>query len=294
MIRFKCIYCGQRILAREDGRGKKGKCPKCGHELRVPQTTKGRPAISSDKEPMPERPAPYVPEWDKDPRLGPDEPAEALTELFKESLGFLVPTYDKLSLSLMVVTLILLYLANIEMRNDLQAWTHQDWTQYRTSETIVFFTIFNFGLIASVVLFPRLSTRQKATDFIKKIMLVIAVLINAITGIIAGIYVVRNTTSFNWLIIFPIWNIINCVLLLLMLSYNLIDEECIVDSKATPVRVILGIVSVFIIFALCNYIFKLYWAITFSICIIYTTSFDRALQSVFPGLTHEEENEQVG
>ena len=48
MIRFKCIYCGQRILARDDGIGKKGKCPKCRHELRVPKTTIGRPAIRSD------------------------------------------------------------------------------------------------------------------------------------------------------------------------------------------------------------------------------------------------------
>jgi len=33
MIRFKCIYCGQQILARDDGAGKRGKCPKCAHFL---------------------------------------------------------------------------------------------------------------------------------------------------------------------------------------------------------------------------------------------------------------------
>ena len=48
MIRFKCIYCGQRILAPDNGVGKKGKCPKCGHEVRVLKTNKRTSVISGD------------------------------------------------------------------------------------------------------------------------------------------------------------------------------------------------------------------------------------------------------
>ncbi len=128
---------------------------------------------------------------------------------------------------------------------------------------------------------------KEETDFIKKIMLVFAVLINAVTGIIAGVYILRNTTAFNWLLVFPIWNIINCVLLLMMLFFNIIDEESISDHDTTAVQIILGLIAVLVIFVFCNYVFKLYWAITFSICIIYTTSFDRALQNILPGLYRE-------
>jgi hypothetical protein len=71
-----------------------------------------------------------------------------------------------------------------------------------------------------------------------------------------------------------------------MLRLKIIDKECISDRDTTAVQIILGLLAVLIIFVFCNYVFKLYWAITFSICIIYATSFDRALQNVFPGLTN--------
>jgi DNA-directed RNA polymerase subunit RPC12/RpoP len=288
VIRFKCIYCGQRILAREDTVGKKGKCPKCKHELVVPKSTKGRPAISSDKEPMPERPKHHIPVWEKGPELGCEDAEGVLVDFYKESFGFLVPTYDKLSLFLMAVTLILLYLANGQMRD----WIRRDWTQdliyFIRTESITYRIIFSLVPIFLVVLFSQLSTSRKTIDFKKKVMLVFAVLTNAGTGIIAGIYLLRNTSVFNWLLVFPIWNIINGFLMLVMLRFGIINEECISDREATLVQIILGLAAVLVIFIVCNYVFKLYWAITFSICIVYTTSFDRALQNIFPGPNYGE------
>jgi hypothetical protein len=247
---------------------------------------------------MPDRSKPRVPEWREDfGKYDAEDVKDACTDLFKESFGFLVPAYDKLSLFLMAVTLTLLYMTNIKMRNHLQAWMNEDWsqilppTQYSGVEMIVFFLIFNFGLAISVVLFYRLFKKRNDPDFIKNVMMVFAILINAITGIIAGIYIVGTATYLNWLVIFPIWNIINCVLLLLMLFFNLIDEDCIVENKITPIRVLLSLTSIFIIFIFCNYVFKLYWAITFSICTIYATSFDKALQSVFPRLSNQGEEQ---
>jgi hypothetical protein len=275
------------MLAQEDGRGKKGKCPKCNHLVVVPRTTKGRPAISPNKEPIPEQPKPSVPEWDKG-HLWP-VPTDELIELCKEDFGFLIPTYDKLSLLLMAVTLILLFVTNIEMRDYIRDFIHGFHAEpYKYRLPLIFYSI----LICLICLFlyvyrtitSYIIASKEETDFKKKTMLFFAVLINSIIAIIAGTYVLKNATIHDWLLVFPVWNIINCVLLLLMLFFNIIDEECISDRKATPVQIILGLTAVLIIFVLCNYVFKLYWAITFSICIIYTTSFDRALQNVFPGL----------
>jgi len=283
VIRFKCIYCGQRILAHEERVGKKGKCPKCKHLLVIPWATKGRPAISSDKEPMPERPRPPVPVWDGDARTLPDGYQDMWVELYKESFGFLIPTYDKLSLFLMAVTFILLYATNIKMLSQTRDLIHRFATDPKYQRLFNTILIYLAGFLFLVLIIPR-----EKIDYKKWIMLGFAVLTNTGTGIIAGVYVIRNTAVINWLLVFPVWNIINSVLMLLMVSLRVIDEECISDRKATLVQIILGLTAVLVIFILCNYVFKMYWAITFSICMVYTTSFDRALQNVLPGLMSEQ------
>jgi hypothetical protein len=294
VIKFKCIYCGQRILAKDDGAGQKGKCPKCAHLLTVPESTKGRPAISFDKEPMPDRPRPprvpeweHVPEWPERQNKMPEEQAEALAELCKESFGFLIPAYDKLSLLLMALMFILLFITNSQMRE-----FKPDANKVISQTESFIYTAKLFLLIAIVPTFFIFRIfGQTDADLKKQIVLFFAVLINAYSGIIAGIYVISNTATSHWLLVFPIWNIINSFLMLSMFYMKVIDEECISDRKATPIQIFLGLTAIVAIFLLCNYVFKLYWAITFSICIVYTTSFDRALQSVFPGLTSQEDEQ---
>lgn len=289
------------MLAPDDGVDKKGKCPKCEHVLVIPSTTTGRPAISSDKEPMPDRPKqPYVPMWDKnpgflynDPRSHIVESQEVLIDLYKESFGFLIPTYDKLSLLLMVVTLMLLFVMNVEMRNSIQGFIHNFRAeQYKYHLPLIFcLTFISLFLYISHMAASRIVKLDDGGDFKKKIMLFFAVVINASSGIIAGRYVLKNGNVQGWLLVFPIWNIINGLLLILMLRFGIIDEECISDRKTTSVQIILGLASVAVIFMVCNYIFDLYWAVTFSICVVYTTSFDRALQNVLPGLAHREDEQ---
>jgi DNA-directed RNA polymerase subunit RPC12/RpoP len=275
VIRFKCIYCGQRMLAQEDGRGKKGKCPKCNHLVVVPWTTKGRPAISAD-----------IPEQLQQARetIAILSTAQDTAKLYREKAGWFIPTYDEPSLFLMAATFILLYAVNTLMREQI----YKGITVFHDLRVYIMVVIFMGGIILS--LYHVFTTREK-TKFEKMVMLFFAVMTNAGTGIISGWYVLKNNDVHNWQLVFPIWNIINGVLLLLMLRLKIIDEECISDRDATLVQIILGLIAVLIIFVFCNYVFKLYWAITFSICIIYTTSFDRALQNVFPGLANRPDDQ---
>jgi len=283
VIRFKCIYCGQRILARDDGIGKKGKCPKCKHELRVPKTTIGRPAISTEKTEPIQHPKDTSTWWNTKytkPEDLPGYPTDDLAELCKEKAGWFIPIYDELSLFLMAMTLIFLCVGNSQMRNWILHFLSQADGRY------ILALLFLAGLVLSV--YHVFTPREK--NWIEKwFMMVFAVITNASTGIISGWYVIENNAVQNWLLlVFPIWNIINGALLLVMLRFRIIDEECISDRDATAGQVILGLIAVLAIFFLCNYVFKLYWAITFSICIVYATSFDKALQSVFPVLTYRE------
>jgi len=271
VIRFKCIYCGQRILAPDNGVGKKGHCPKCQHDLRVPKTTKDRPAISVD---IPEK-LQKAKETIAILSTAQDSPDDA--ELYQEKAGWFIPTYDELSLFLMAAILILLYAVNVTMREQI----YKGITAFNDGRVYIMAIIFLCGMGLSI--YHIFTTREKS-DFEKKVMLFFAVLANAITGIAAGVHVIKSTDTHNWLLVFPLWNIINGVLLLLMLRGKIIDERCISDRDATIQEVIIGLIAVLVIFVFCNYVFNLHWAITFSICIVYTTSFDKALQSVFPGI----------
>jgi hypothetical protein len=266
--------------------GKKGHCPTCKHLLVIPASTKGRPAISVEKEPMPDRSKPYtpawehVPEWPERQNRMPDEQADALAELCKEKAGWFIPVYDELSLFLMSITLILLCVANTSMQEQIHKWI----ARFHDVRVFIVVAILLGGMGLSI--YHVFTTREK-TDVEKWLMLLFAVLTNAGTGIISG-WIVLTSSIRDWQIIFPIWNIINSILIVVMLRYRIVDEECISDRDASLKEVVIGLIAVLIIFFLCNNVFNLHWAITFSICIIYTTCLDKGLQSVFPGLTAQE------
>jgi hypothetical protein len=261
-------------LAPDDGVDKKGKCPKCNHLVVVPWTTKGRPAISSD---IPE-PLQQAMEAVASLSTAQDLPDD-IAELYREKAGWFIPTYDELSLFLMAATFILLGATNDTMQKQI----YKGITAIDDLRVYFLSVVFLGGIVLS--LYHVFTTREK-TNYEKMVMLFFAVAANAGTGIISGWYVIENNDVHNWQLVFPIWNIINGILLFLMLRLKVIDEECISDRDANATEVVIGMAAVLAIFILCNYVFKLYWAITFSICIVYTTSFDRALQNVFPGLAN--------
>jgi len=284
VIRFKCVYCGQRIVAREDTVGERGKCPKCSHLLRVPWTMKGRPGIGGYKNKLlqdhitsqtssRDGAAGYRPGI-----LTEEPPAINFQYLYGEKAGWLIPTYDELSLFLMAFTLLILYATNGQTRIDIYFILMT--APGLGGRLFVLILLCLVGLFLSLY---HVFIRRKIPEWEKHFMVLFAVIANAGTGIAAGIHMIKGTAG--WLLIFPIWNIINGVLLLLMLRLKIINEDCISDHTVTSGRVIIGLIAVLIIFALCNFVFKLYWALTFSICVIYATSFDRALQSMFPGRT---------
>jgi hypothetical protein len=275
VIHFKCVYCGQRILAKDDGRGKKGLCPRCLHPMVVPFASKD-PQADINKISLPPASVAalkeHVFETGEDPSgQSPDD----MTDLYEEKYGFLIPNYDKLSLFLMAVVFVVLYFANGKMQEDITRFLMRldIWRRY------IYIGLF---MLAMLLCLYNVFTSRKKTDIEKSIMLVFAITINAATGVIAGLYMLKECPG--WLLVFPVWNILNSAIIILMQYIDFFDESQISDRDATKTEVIIGLVAILIIFYICNNVFKLHWAITYSICIIYTTSFDRGLQSVFPVL----------
>jgi ABC-type proline/glycine betaine transport system permease subunit len=145
---------------------------------------------------------------------------------------------------------------------------------------MVFFLFILFVIILPGFLlsFYHVFTKREKSRIEKHLMMLFAVITNAIIGIVAGIYIVRECPV--WLLVFPVLNIINCVFILIMIDARILNETCIIERKTTPARAVLGLITTIVIFVLCNYVLNLNWAVTFSVCIIYATNFEKALQNV--------------
>ena len=288
MIRFKCLYCGQRIAVNDNLAGRHGKCPTCGHELRVPATIRTVPLSSLDSA---EREKKAIAELELMNAV--TDSSDNTPDLAREDACWLVPVYDEMSLFLMSVTLILLYAVNIPFREQIYNLVATSFNHRYFLYVIAAAAILISGMAVSI--FNVFTSRDK-TDTEKWIMLIFAVMTNAGIGILSGWYVLSSSRISNWLAVFPLWNIINGILLIVMLRLKIINEDCVSDRNASLKEVVIGLIAVFLIFLLCDHILKLHWAVTLSVCIIYTTSLDKGLQSVFPvlaGQSDEETNEQT-
>jgi cation transport ATPase len=190
----------------------------------------------------------------------------------RKKRSFLRPHYDEATLFSMSVTFVLLLLISRTMRTDLYKLV----SRHFDARVVVLALLILAGIPFSI--FHAFSKREKNLGE-KAAMMLFAVFVSAGTGIYAGIHML--TTSTGWLIVFPMWNITYGALLLLMFRMRLIDTTCISDEDASRPQIILGLIAVLIIVICCQFWFRLHWAITFSICIAYTTSLDKAVRSAF-------------
>jgi hypothetical protein len=74
----------------------------------------------------------------------------------------------------------------------------------------------------------------------------------------------------------------NPFFLLIAFRFELLDIDCIAERDAEPLEVAAGSVVMLVAFALCRFHFELYWAVTFSICVAYATSFSEVVRRLVP------------
>ena len=285
MIRLKCNNCGQMIKARREYAGKKGTCPNCKSVVTVPEPVVARTAGNQS--------AIVAAAGDSPHEASRTSPATGLTKEDAENAhlretgrcatgisvlrttiqGSLTPSYDEVSLFLMSVTTVLVFIWNPGVR---QRSVDLVFSAPGVFLAGVYVIMYGCGLVLCV--YHIFSSRQK-NDVEKYLMLFFAVLTNGISGICAGIYVFRH--SILWLAVLPVWNIISGAVLILMLWFEIIDRQCVSDQDATIVQAIIGLATVLAVFFVCTSLLKLHWAITFSICVAYSTSLDRAIRRIY-------------
>ena len=190
--------------------------------------------------------------------------------------GLFLPTFSELSLFMMSVSFLLLFSFNELLRSSIFKILDKPG---RDPRIVLLLLFFGMGLFLS--LYHVFAEREKSIPE-KYAMLFFAVVANAVSGILASIYILKQSSDApSVLLLLPIWNIINCILLVVSFRFGIINESNISDENATRFEVFFGLLIIVAIFLVCQFLFKLYWAITFSICVIYATSFSDALGSVF-------------
>jgi DNA-directed RNA polymerase subunit RPC12/RpoP len=274
MKQITCMYCGEDLPAAAKSIGKTVRCPACNHKMRI------RPPAPSKPQPREKDKTTKAAQWEgkSDKEIAeqllatPLSKVERQRQAIRDSISFLLPRYDDLTLFALAVTVLMLLATNADLREIVTAAVSGG----MHSDLVPWLAVAVLGMAFS--LFNVFFQREKS-DLEKGTMLIFAVGVTAGTAIWASDVMLAQ--SRGWLLIFPAWNAANGALLLFLFRLGLVDTSCIADLKASLVQIAVTIVSIAILVAVCQYVFRLHVAITFSIAVGYTMSLLGSLRDVF-------------
>lgn len=194
-------------------------------------------------------------------------------ELLRDRIKrFFIPVFSPLSLFMTSLSFLLVFFFSETLWSGFFELLYSPLSRPRLTILLLLFTV---GLILSLYC---VFAERKITAIEKRLMLFFVVASNAFCGIIASRHILEKSTDAHWIfLVLPMWNIINCVILLASYRFGALTEKNISDEKTSRLEVLVAVVIILAIFVFCRFVFKLYWAITFSICVIYSTSFGDAL-----------------
>jgi hypothetical protein len=198
------------------------------------------------------------------------------TEDQRGFLHYFIPQYDEIALFAMSLTCALFIVVAAFAARNMDIYINYE--RGVDPRIIAVPLVFLSGLLLSI--YHAFTDRPK-TSLEKSFMLFFAVLLNAFSGILAGMYDLSATNG--WLVIFPLVNIINGVGLIFMFRMGILSEADISDRHASRSQFLLTAAVVFILFAACHYIFSLIWMQTLSICVAYATNLGRSVPLLILG-----------
>jgi len=126
-------------------------------------------------------------------------------------------------------------------------------------------------------------TTGPLTSKSREALLFFAVVVNLLSGIAAGVRMISESNG--WLLVFPIWNLANCVILLVIFFTFAEDErfhrEAIQDLRANRFVIVLCYGLVLLAFVICHKHFELHWTATLSVCVTVSANFSTVLEYFF-------------
>jgi hypothetical protein len=134
------------------------------------------------------------------------------------------------------------------------------------------YVIFAVHIIGGAVVSLYHAFGKGEKDLISKwLMAIFALFVNGVAGVFAGTEMLADYTGA--MAMFPIVNIVTGSLLIYQVGLS--PEDCITDEDATGWDLVIGLISLIIIYAYLELRFELSWAVEFSVCIAYASLFHR-------------------
>ncbi len=277
MIEFSCVYCGRQVRVLEELAGQTTACPACGHSIIVRRKEPGEALRST-------------PGDDAGPRRNAEDwHAKSDQEVFDRLLLRTLPVGDRRRLSIgrlqwlpiprcddvtlfgLSLAFSVLWFINpgpaVDLREAFSLLSLHD-VRFVPALTV----------LAAIMSLLNLVLQRPKSDREEFMTLLFVVVVAAGTGIHAGRIAIQE--HLGWLVVLPAWSIVNSVLLPLLFWLGVVDGGS-AGRRRGIFQVTLTIVTVTALLAVCQYRFKLHWAITFSILICYILSLHNTIRGVF-------------
>ena len=187
-----------------------------------------------------------------------------------------VPTYDELSLLLMGAGVLLILVLNHSDVGELTAAMWDDIELKALPGLIMFTVAFLGGLFLSI--YHSLVRREKPRSH-RALMLVFAVMLQVASALIGGAYALANAASTSDLI-FPIWNIANGLLLVILARLDVLDFTCVDEGDASPLQVAAGIFVAVVLVLFGHFGLGQSWWVTLSMTVAVGGALSRGLEVV--------------
>lgn len=313
MLTGKCKNCGVKLRISERDRGKRAKCPKCHNRFIIPVQEPasqpqndggkaGKEVLMVDGKPIDQYSNEQIAALlisrpvAEEQKQGSRSQVGTFSSLFvsrpvaekqrqhersqiRAFLSFFIPRYDDVTLFALSFTFILLLSIEKQMRTEVFAAAAKMMKEFNIY-IIGFVGLAVFGMLLSM--FHVFIKREKEI-WEKFLMFVFAVIVSGGSGCYAGMYMLKNAQG--WLVVFPIWNIINGILLFILLRAGLGDMELvdyyITDKTVSIKEITASTVLAGILAVLCLYVFRLHWVIVYSICVCYTMNIQSSFRDIF-------------
>lgn len=180
-------------------------------------------------------------------------------------LGF-IPVYTEVSLFLMSLTVVLLFIWSTDVRTFIFKLINQD------PRSLI--ALAALGILPILLSIYHVFSFRKKTEAEKGLLFIFAFSINLVAAFASAVYAANQQKGY--LLIFPLWNIANAVLMVELVEWKLIDyKSAISNLHARVSEIIVGSVATFILFTVSHFILGNYWAITFSLCVGFASTLSK-------------------
>lgn len=284
------MYCGRRLVIKGECTSGRGRCPSCGHIIYVPNQERIKEVLGKDTidwSKVSDEQVEKMMKFETRSKIGHGytKTGQAIWNLM--DFGNLLPNFDEITLFTLSFSLLFLLAISTNLRQEI-------WTAIVTLKDLREPTIFILVLMMAagmILSFLNVFFRTQKYNFEKYLMLLFAVFVTAGTGIYSGWLVLKEAK--DWMMIFPIWNIVNGGILLYLLRDGVLDTDCIVENEFNHWQVLASVFCVGTILAACNYYFKMHWAISYSICACYTLTINDTVQHLLGINKRNMENSEI-